>query len=849
MHGHELGRGGAAGEFGCRHAGIAAGGGRRRFALPGAPERWSRDRQVDVRHIQLEIEVDPHAEGDADALRGVATHTVRPFRDGLTELALDCVELTVSKCTVGGRSARFEHESGTLRIALPAATRRGRDLRVAVHYAGTPRRGLYFVRPDADRPDKRVEVWSQGQDEDARHWFPCFDHPAEKQTSEIVVTVPEGFRVLSNGRLVGGRPKRQRGGRTTWHWRLDHEHVTYLMTVAIGAYEVHETRWRDVPVTYWSPPGRLDDVRRTLGRTPRMLTHFSQRTGVRYPYPQYAQVFVQDFIFGGMENTSATTLTDSAIVDRSAEAETWLDSLVAHELAHQWFGDLVTCRDWSHGWLNEGFATFLETVWKRAAHGTDEEAYYRMGQHAQYLAEDAEGYRRPIVCREFYEPVEIFDRHLYQKGASVLHMLAVELGEELFWECITHYLTRHAGGSVVTDDLRRAIEDVSGRNLEWFFDQWVHHGGHPVLDVHVKRERRGVALTVRQKQEPDALTPRFRFPLDVRFETEKGSVERTFRIEGAEHTFHVELPGKLRWAAVDAGAHLLHAGEVRQSPESWTAALAHDGDGATRVRAARALGKAATPAAVAALAAALEGDALWFVRAECAAALAKVRTAAARDALLAETGQEDPRVRRAIASALGAFRHDEIAAEGLHELLGASESSPGVLHDAAIALGRTRVAEAREALLALFERPSWNDMAWRGAVTGLGELADDAALDDVLACTAQSCPDAVRAAATTALTYLGRDVPRVRERLEELVADRWLRVQMCAATALAERCEERSVGVLRAHAERELDGRVMRACRVAAEAIATGRGRDEELRKLRDQVEDLRATVAKQRRD
>ncbi len=841
MHGHMS-------EFGCRHLGLAAAAGAARgwkpFPLPGATKRWSRDRQVDVLHIKLDIELDPHAAPGETCLSGTVTHTVRPFLDGLKVLHLDCAELDVTACTFGGRKAAFVVEGGKLSITLPRAGKRGCEFTVAITYSGAPRRGLYFIRPDADHPDKRYEVWSQGQDEDSRHWFPCFDYPNEKQTSEMIVTVPKAFRVLSNGAEVV-QPKNRRGGKRTFHWRFDHPHTTYLMMLAAGEYEVHETSWKGVSVTYWSPPGRMADVKRTLGRTTRMLTHFSKLTGVSYPYPQYAQVFVQDFIFGGMENTSATTLMDTAIVSRSVEREIWMDALVAHELAHQWFGDLVTCRDWSQGWLNEGFASFMETVWKRAADGRDEEAYYRMGQHAAYLAEDSGSYRRPIVCQEYVEPIEVFDRHLYQKGASVLHMLAEELGEDLFWECVRHYLDRHAYGSVVTDDLRRAIEDISGRNLEWFFDQWVHHGGHPVLRVECKPEKKGVALTVTQTGATDAMTPRHRFDVTVRVETAKGSVERRLEIRSARQTFHIEAAGKLKWIAFDPGAHVLWAGQVQQSPEAWARALVGDTDAATRVRAARALAKQSTSSAVNALAAAIEDDALWFVRVECARALAAIRTRAARDALLAETLQEDARVRRSIATALGAFRHDEIAAEGVLELLGTSELSPGVLHDAAVALGRTRVDEAGEVLVELFDRLSWNELAWRGALTGLGALRDDEYLDHVLACTEPTCPDSVRSAATSALTHLAKNDDDVRERLEELLEDRWLRVQVCAAMALAQRRESKSVGALRRAASRATDGRVMRACRVAADAIATGRGRDEEFRKLRQQLEELQDSVAK----
>ncbi len=827
-------------EFACRHSmhvetvhESAPGPGWKAFPMPGAPTRWSRDRAFDVVHIRLDIDVDPVKK----RLAGTATHTVRPFSDGLKSVEFDCAELTVSRATVNGRRARHHVEGGKLVIDLPAPAKKGRDLDIAVTYSGSPRRGLYFIGPDESRPDKYVEAWTQGQDEDSRFWFPCVDYPNEKQTTEIVATVPLGMKALSNGRMIK-RSKNAAKGTETFHWRLDVPHVAYLVTLVVGKFDVFETKWRGIPVTYWSPEGRMADVRRTLARTPRMMTLFSQKTGVPYPYPQYAQVFVQDFIFGGMENTSATTLTDTAIVDRHSEQEQWMDGLVAHELAHQWFGDWVTCRDWSHGWLNEGFATFMETVWKRAQGGDDEVAYYRMGEQEAYLDEDGRSYRRSIVWKRYHDPIEIFDRHLYQKGACVLHMLHEELGEDVFWHCIRTYLERHGKGSVLTDDLRRAIEDVTGRNLEWFFDQWVLKGGHPELAVSVKPDKDTVTVRFEQKQQVDELTPKFRFKVGVRVETDKGAVERMLEVTDSTQSFEIPVRGKVKWVAVDPGAHLLHSGKVEQSEEAWIHALALDRDGATRVRAARSIVEGGTPAAVKALTKALDADKLWFVRAEAAGALGRIKTAKARDALVTASHETDPRVRRAVAGALGAFRGDEMAAAALTTMLGKAEKSPGVLYEAAVSLGRTRVAGAYERLLAQFDRKCWNDLAKRGAITGLGALGDDRAVPVLLAEAGPSRIDAIRAGAANALAKLGRDKDSdkdaIRERLEDLVQNAALRSQLTAAGVLADRREDRSIGVLHAQAARDLDGRVKRTCKVAAAAIATGKDRGDDVKKLRD---------------
>ncbi|MCE9636045.1 MAG: HEAT repeat domain-containing protein [Planctomycetes bacterium] len=842
MHGHMS-------QFGCRRcaelgqSALLAASGWKPFQSPGAPTQWSRDRKVDVEHVKLEIRVLP----DTKRIEGTVTHTVRPFLDGLTTLEFDCQELTVARVTSAKKACAFAIDAGKLRITLPAPAKKGKSFDVAIEYSGSPRRGIYFTGPDEHRPSRQIMVWTQGQDEDSRFWFPCFDFPNEKQTTEVIATVPLGMKALSNGALLWQKDD-AKAGTSKWHWKLEFPHVAYLVTLVVGDFEIFETKWKGVPVTYWSPKGRMADVKRTLERTPKMLSLFSEKTGFAYPYAQYAQIFVQDFIFGGMENTSATTLTDTCIVDRDSESEVWMDGLVAHELGHQWFGDLVTCRDWSQGWLNEGFATFMETVWKRASCGADEENYYRMGEQSSYQDEDARRYRRPIVCRTWHDPIEVFDGHLYQKGACVLHMLSQELGEDLFWASIAHYLQRHQKGSVVTDDLRRAIEDTTGRNLEWFFDEWVFHGGHPDLDVSWSQEKSSLILKVRQTQKVDEMTPLFRFGVEVRVETEAGSVTRKLEITDAVHNFVIELPGgeksKVKWVAFDPGAHLLHSGKFAQSDEQWAACIAGDSDAATRVRAARALGESATPAAVDALGKALVSDKLWFVRAEAARALGAVKSTAARDHLIGHRADNDSKVRAAVAGSLGSFRHDGTAAAALVEMLHDGERSPSTLLEAGVALGRTRHSTAHDKLVSQLSRSSWNDMARRGAAAGLGELGADDAIPVLIGELSPDRPDVLRASAAVALGKLGRDKASdkdlIREKLEEFVRGGYLRLQMSAIAALTERRDPKSLGTLHEQAARDLDGRVKRAAKLAAAFIASGQDRGDDVRKLREELDRLR---------
>jgi aminopeptidase N len=273
-----------------------------------------------------------------------------------------------------------------------------------------------------------------------------------KQTSELVVTAPSGWSVLSNGELVDAhRPK---GKPWRFHWKMTQPHASYLLTLVAGAFaviedEAHASSERGakrVPLSYWVPEGKEKEGKRTFARTPDMVRLFGDKTGVPYPWNKYAQVVVHDFIFGGMENTTATTLYEHVLLDDRATLDVTSDDLIAHELAHQWFGDYVTCRDWSEGWLNEGFATYFEHVWREHDLGRDEHEYALAADLHTYTSESHGRYRRPIVCRDFDAPLDLFDRHLYEKGGLVLHALRVELGDEAFWRGVRLYLARVGGG-------------------------------------------------------------------------------------------------------------------------------------------------------------------------------------------------------------------------------------------------------------------------------------------------------------------------------------------------------------------------------------------------------------------
>ncbi|HVA33060.1 MAG TPA: M1 family metallopeptidase, partial [Candidatus Baltobacteraceae bacterium] len=410
-------------------------GAHRAFDLPGSSPHYGPDKIVAVEHIDLHLTPDLQAQ----SLAGVCTTTVRALDEPVVRLTLDAVDLAIDNVTRDGRPQGFTSRNGKLDVEFDPPIPPGERATFTVAYsARTPRHGLFFVNPTAQHPEKIPHAWTQSQDENARYWFPCLDYPHEKQRTSTTVVVPKGMFALANGELI---ERRDDGDKTIFRYRQDVPHSTYLMTLVAGPFvEIAQggAGKNQIPVFAYVLPGRQDDGQRSFGNTPRMIELFEERTGMPYPYARYSQIAVSDFIFGGMENTSATTQTDRTLHDATAHLDFSSDPLVAHELAHQWFGDLLTCRDWSHAWLNEGFATFFEAIWREAELGYDEYLYDLFECVTVYLEEDAERYRRPIVCNVYRSPIEIFDRHLYQKGAAVLHMLRGELGDPRFWRAIRH---------------------------------------------------------------------------------------------------------------------------------------------------------------------------------------------------------------------------------------------------------------------------------------------------------------------------------------------------------------------------------------------------------------------------
>jgi aminopeptidase N len=816
----------------------------RPFALPTSTRHFERDRPFAVDHLALDLVLDV----DAKRVEGSATLDVRRVDPSAESLPLDAVGFEIDAVTLDGDRATWQYDGRVLTVPVGAGRAKA-SVRVA--YRVTPRRGLYFLGPDEHYPDRPRQVWTQCQEEDARYFVPCHDSPHAKMTTEVIARVPAGWYALSNGELVStDKPAR---GPHVYHWKMSEPHSSYLLTLVAGVFGEIKAEAnagdRTVPVSYLVPRGKEDEGRRAFGKTPAMIRYFSEVTGVPFPWNKYAQVVVSDFIFGGMENTTATTMYEHVLLDERAAIDVSSDDIVAHELAHQWFGDYVTCRTWSEAWLNEGFATFFEQVWREKDLGADEYAYGVKSDLAAYLAEAHGRYRRPVVCQDYDAPLDLFDRHLYEKGGLVLHALRVELGDALFWRGVRRYLTGRAGGLVETRDLQRALEEESGRSLARFFDQAVYKPGHPELDVNVSWERGILALATKQTQSTaDGVPGCFFLAMDLDVGDAAGAVtRRTVSITERQQTFALPAPARPAFVVIDPDARIVGEVRPRAPGDMLREQLAKAPTARGRWLAAQAMGRSDDVPTIEALARALaDSGAFWGTRVECAASLGRIRAPECFEALRRACGVEHPKVRRAVVDALGNFRTPD-AFEAIRPLV-LRDASYLVEGEAARALGRTRQASAYDILVEVLGRPSWFEVVRAGAIDGLAALRDERAAAHLSERARYGNPPRARRAAVLGLPKVATDA-RVRESLEQLLDDVDPMLRLDVARALGDLGDAKSRGPLRERLDVDLDPRVKRRIRETLRDLGEPKRPHDTLRDELDRLQgehaDLKSRLAK----
>ncbi|MFO0948925.1 MAG: M1 family metallopeptidase, partial [Planctomycetota bacterium] len=686
------------------------------------PFRVAEDRPVDIKHIRLTLELFL----EEKRISGSAAIRFIPLRE-ISSLRLDAVGHEVSKIRDASsqQELKFENTGKELVIELGAA-KPGQEKEILIDYqVREPKAGLYFFAPTERDPKIPLMAWSQGEPISNRYWFPCLDHPNERQTTEIIATAPVGFEVLSNGTLVG--QDKLDGGKVRFHWKQSEPHVAYLVTLVVGRFAIGREEWRGRPVAYYAPPERASDINRTFGRTIEMLDFFSQRFGIEYPWDKYAQVVVEQFIAGGMENTTATTLYSRVMHDERAMLDSSPDWLIAHELAHQWWGDLLTCKDWAHLWLNEGFATYSEALWAEHKLGKEEFDFsmYEKGEGARSGGATS----RPVVDRHYADPQTMFDTRAYPKGAWILHMLRRLLGEEVFFQGIAAYGKNFRQQTVETADLRMILERHSGRSLERFFYDWTERPGHPELEVESSfdPESKATKIAVRQKQKHDP----FHFPLKIVLDLGEGRepVQIVKEIRDRELIFYVPTPTAAELVRVDPDQGLLADIKEKKSRDGWKRQALSAPTVVERIRAVKHFGESKDAQDRELLATVLKEDKFHGVQIEAARALGMSGGDMSRDGLLIGLASEHPKVRRACAEALGKFVHDPLVANSLEEKMKKGDESYFVQAAAIQAYAAIALKPSLDAFVPALERESHGETIRLAALRGIAYCDDPKAID------------------------------------------------------------------------------------------------------------------------
>jgi aminopeptidase N len=772
--------------------------------LPEGPERPVRERAYDIESYRAELAFDMEKE----SIAGTATITFQALRAPLTTLSLDAADIVVTKVERAAasegrsRSQKFATDPAAFKldVTLDPPVTIGQMATVAISYSVKPRAGMYFY-PGSGK--LRPQAWNYGEGGLHRGWLPIYNDTNERFAIEFIVTVPKDLTVVANGRLAETRDNAN--GTRTFHWIQKAPIPNYLVTVDVA--ELSKVPLRDakvgektVPLAAWTPPGTEDAARYVFGNTPDMVEYFSTKMGYPYPWDKYDQVVLREFS-GAMETTTATGFSESELrragdpPDLAPEYESarpvfTYEDVVAHELAHHWFGDLVTCRSLGSLWLNESFATFWHTMWNGNAHGEDDMTYQRwvyLNEYVDYVR--ATGSVRPMEYLRYKEPGAMYNEETtYVKGALVLHMIRHFLGEADFDRMIAAYLAKHEYSNVDSADLMEAIERAAGRNLAWFFEDWVvGGGGHPRFEVSYRwaPERKQVDLTVRQIQADLPFENEFRLPVDVEIADTTGA--RTHRVELSGWSTTVALPAASRPTRVtfDKGGWLVC--EVAYS-RSMTDVLAElsVADLAGKLRAARQLADdfPADPRSLDALSKLLADPSThWGLKQGAASDLGRIGGSAVQPALSKALASSDQRVRRAAALALG-HAGEASAAEALRRAV-ETDKAEDVVAAAEISLGLLRAPGAKEFLARQLARESrWWDSVRLGALIGLGKLGDPSLAATFAKYTAPGYVQDVRVAALSAWQASAPEDPNLASSLRQLTSDRNRTVRLAAIQAL-----------------------------------------------------------------
>ncbi|MGI9239565.1 MAG: M1 family aminopeptidase [Verrucomicrobiales bacterium] len=805
--------------------------------------KYAPDRFADVLHLKLDITPDFKTR----TLAGIATLDFQPIAKPLKQWRLNAVGLNVQKVTSTNAIQASQNTDKFLEITFAEPIPAGAKAQVTIQYEVTPKKGLYFRTAEMGYAAGDTQLWTQGEPEDHQHWFPSHDYPNEKFTTEVICHLPEGMEALSNGRLVSAQ-KDDGSGLVAFHWLQDKVHVNYLVSLVAGYFEKIEAKHRDIPIALYVPPSEKDQLANTFRDTVKIMAFFEKEIGVPYPWDKYYNVCAIDYMMGGMENTSLTTLTLGTLFSDASENLHSSRGLDAHELAHQWFGDLVTCRDWSHLWLNEGFATYYSLLYDGELLGEDY-FKYKLYSNARGIFGNSKD-TIPIVYQGYSNPMEQFSFRAYPKGGWVLHMLRSELGDELYRQCVKTYLERHQYKTVVTQDLVEIFEELSGRSLSQFFDQWVYLSGYPEISVKYTWDEltKQVKLSVTQTQMTNEKRPFFRFNLPVKLVVGEKTHHRTIEVSQDKEDFYLGLEAAPSLVRFDPELTVLAKINFDPGEKMLIAQLDDQTDVIGRLQAVDKLGKKKNKIALDHLGKALEEDPFFAVRTAAASGLAAMRTPEAFAALQGALDQADARVRQAVVRGLTKFYSDDAynALKGIAD----RERNPDIRSEAIRGIAAYAKPELRKFLVRELGTASYHHRIASSAINGMRSQDDPFYVRPLLRHLKDSEDDFSSSSFSKAigtLAYLARheddqDKAEIREFLIGHVDHPKESVARAAMGALGELSDSKAIPVLTTFSAADSDSARGKAAKAAIDKIrknAPASNAPAEVNRLRGQVQDL----------
>jgi len=786
------------------------------FILSGYELKLEREKQFETKKTVIDIKLN----FEERSVEGKVELDIRINSRAVETIELDATDMQIYNVSVSGVPVKFDTYQE--KLFVHGDFRAFGNYILNITYRAKPKRGGYFVNTD-----EGVQFWTQGEDTDSHAWFPCFDYPNMRSSYEIRVTVPKDYTVISNGQLL----QIVEGDFKTFIYSEKFRFPAYLVSVIAGKFAYLKQEWQGIPIESYFREKFSKYAELAFKNTPDMMEFLSAKIGIKYPYEKYSQTCVADFVYGGMENLSATTLTERTLHDETAHLDYQSESLICHELTHQWFGDYVTCKDWSQAWLNEGFATYLALLYMERYKGKDEFLVDVQKHKEVYLKEYFNDYGRPVVEHHYKDPAELFDRHLYQKAALILRYFNFYLGDDIFWKGVKNYIETNKENGVETEDLRKALYSVSGFPLEQLFHQFIFEKGHPQLSVKEISSKKKILIKIEQK----GFVYDLRIPIRIYYDDKVEDSEILLNSESKE--IELDRTG-FRALSIDPESFVLKTVDIDRPREEGRYILIHGKSVLERADAAIELSKFGLTE-IDFLESAFEEENFWYVKGKIAESVSKIGSERAEKAILKFMNTEDYKARKEVIKASCNF-HSEAVYEKLKDLFD-REKGYQIRAEIITSAQKNVNEKALDLIRKGLEIESYDDVIRISAINALGELRDPSLIKEIKKFYSKKYVWQTRAASVSALGKLYWKDRDIGKWLIDAMNDNYFAVRQSVADSLKEIGDIDLISELSPFLSKETDGRVKRAIREALEL--RNKPQPEILNKMKDDIEKMRDKI------